>query len=114
MDADVKKKIQHGCDGLPHETVNDLPIAMGLRFMTDLILFRFDITPDNQDFSFDWTMPSFHGAIMGFRDSLQIKLVEELELMLAKLVVSFGNQGRKSMLTFFFMTVFQEGWFGLK
>ena len=103
LDADVKKKIQHGCDGLPHETVNDLPIAMGLRFMTDLILFRFDITPDNQSFNFDWTMPSFHGAIMGLRDSLQIKLVEELKLMHREINAGYRlvSKGRKKYVDIF-------------
>lgn len=81
LDDDLKRKIQHGCDGVEYKAEGELPVALGLRFRTDLILFRFELKPDNIEFQFDWTMPSFHGAVMGFRDALQFKLVEELGLM---------------------------------
>ena len=81
LDDELKRKIQHGCDGVEYKAEGELPVALVLRFRTDLILFRFELKPDNIEFQFDWTMPSFHGAVMGFRDALQFKLVEELGLM---------------------------------
>ena len=66
------EEIQEGCSGSPVRTHSDLPIALGIRFRTDIALFRFDLY-DLENCSFDWSTPEFHGAVMAFRDSIQAK-----------------------------------------
>lgn len=84
-----RKKLQHGCPGSAVSSQEDLPIALGLRFRTDLILFRFSLNPDGGKSIFDWSKPEFHGALMAFRDSLQVKLVQKLGLMNREISAGF-------------------------
>jgi hypothetical protein len=80
LSTEEKKKMEEGCPGVVATTSSNLPIALGLRFRTDIALFRFDLA-DQDGCNFDWTSPEFHGALMAFRDAIQTKLVEELGLM---------------------------------
>jgi hypothetical protein len=76
-----KMEIQKGCEGGPAKMPNDLPVALGMRFRTDVAVFRFDLNTSGNKPHYDWTEFEFHGAVMALRDALQVKLVEKLELM---------------------------------
>ena len=71
--------IHRGCSGNEIPGDLDLPIGLGLRFRTDLILFRFNF--EINPFNFDWFTSRFHGAISAMRDSIQTIVAKKLGLM---------------------------------
>ena len=81
LGIEQKQEIQRGCEGRPAVMPNNLPVALGMRFRTDVAVFRFDLNASGNGPHFDWTEFEFHGAVMALRDALQVKLVEKLELM---------------------------------
>ena len=84
-----KKELQLGCLGNPAVMPNNLPVALGLRFRTDIALFRFDLNISGSAPRFNWTEYEFNGAVMALRDGIQTKLVERLELMNRELSAGF-------------------------
>jgi hypothetical protein len=78
-DPDERRDIHRGCNGVRVPDDQDLPIGLGLRFRTDLVLFRLDMNIDGQQF--DWLTPDFHGSVCAIRDAIQSKLTEKLGLM---------------------------------
>ena len=98
-----RRPLQHGCLGTPAPMPQDLPVALGLRFITDVAVFRFDLNVSGQGSSFDWTEYEFHGAIMAIRDALQVKLVERLGLMNRELSAGYRlvSEGKKRFVDVF-------------
>ncbi len=76
---DERRAIHRGCSGASVPSDTDLPIGLGLRFRTDLILFRFDINISDEPFA--WMTPQFHGAICAVRDAIQATFVRKMGLM---------------------------------
>ena len=60
-----KIEIQRGCEGRPAVMPNNLPVALGMRFRTDVAVFRFDLNASGNGPHFDWTEFEFHGAVHG-------------------------------------------------
>ena len=79
IEDEVRKKTLTGCSGITVPSGTDLPIGLGLRFRTDLIILRFDL--NTSSFSFDWMTPQFHGASSAIRDSIQSTITKKLGIM---------------------------------
>tara|TARA_B110001452_G_scaffold43938_1_gene33616 strand:- start:183 stop:1880 length:1698 start_codon:yes stop_codon:yes gene_type:complete len=89
IDIEERRKLQYGCKGQAVSMPDNLPVALGLRFFSDIALFRFDVSGDDGEPMFDWTTPEFRGSIMALRDALQTKLIERLKLMNRELGAGF-------------------------
>lgn len=92
-----RRNLQFGCAGQPASVPENLPVALGLRFFSDIALFRFDVSGSDGAPYFDWTTPEFRGAIMALRDAILSKLIESLELINRELnagfrLVVYGDQ----------------------
>jgi hypothetical protein len=105
--GDERRAIHRGCSGLTVPSEADMPIGLGLRFRTDLALFRFDLSHADEPLA--WMTPQFHGAMCAIRDAIQTTFVKKMGLMNREIGAGYrrvvNNDGKRFVDVYLFDSV---------